>query len=60
MAKRRGAVRGIASVIGELFSFLWARKLFWMAPLVLTLLVFALLIVLGSVAGVGPFVYTFF
>ncbi len=62
MAKsgRVGAIRGRFGVLGELFAFLWARKLFWLIPLVATLLIFAVLIILGSVAGVGPFVYTFF
>ena len=51
------AAKGIVSTMGELFGMLWERKLWWAIPLVMTLLLFAVLIVLGSVAGVGPFIY---
>jgi len=53
-------VRGLASTILELFGFLWARRLWWLAPMVLVLLLFGGLIVLGSAAGIGPFIYTLF
>lgn len=54
------AIRGMADVVGELFRFMWARRLWWLTPLVVVLLLFGVLVVLGSVAGVGPFVYTLF
>jgi hypothetical protein len=53
-------VRGLAATVGELFRFLWGRKLWWLIPMLAVLLVFGVLIVLGSVAGVGPFIYTIF
>jgi hypothetical protein len=53
-------MRGLAGTVGELFRFLWGRKLWWLIPMLAVLLVFGALIVLGSVAGVGPFIYTFF
>ena len=45
---------------GELLSFLWQRKLWWMIPLVTILLFFGMIIVVGSATGVGPFIYTIF
>ena len=45
---------------GELLSFLWTRKLWWMIPLVTILLFFGIIIVVGSATGVGPFIYTIF
>ena len=54
------AVLGIVSTAGELFQFLWQRKLWWLIPMVAILLVFGILIVLGSASGVGPFFYTLF
>ncbi len=54
------ALRGILATLGELFLFLWTRRLWWLVPMVVVLLVFAGLIILGSVAGVGPFIYTLF
>tara|TARA_B100000745_G_scaffold269211_1_gene195593 strand:- start:25 stop:186 length:162 start_codon:yes stop_codon:yes gene_type:complete len=48
------------SIAGELLSFLWQRKLWWMIPMVSVLLLFGLLIVFGSTSGMGPFIYTLF
>ncbi|MCY3780470.1 MAG: DUF5989 family protein [Chloroflexi bacterium] len=47
-------------VLGELLAFLWKRKLYWMLPMVITLLVFALLIVVGGSSPAGVFIYTLF
>ena len=47
-------------VLGELLAFLWRRKLYWMLPMVITLLVFALLIVVGGSSPISPFIYTLF
>ena len=47
-------------VLGELLSFLWKRKLYWMIPMIVTLLVFALLIIVGSAGPGGAFIYTLF
>lgn len=54
------ALRGMITTLGELFRFLWRRRLWWLVPMVVVLLIFAALIVLGSAAGVGPFIYTLF
>ncbi|HET9907363.1 MAG TPA: DUF5989 family protein [Anaerolineales bacterium] len=47
-------------VVGELLSFLWQRKLWWLIPMVVVLLVFGLLLVFASASGIGPFIYTLF
>ena len=50
-----------ASVVTELFSYLWKRKLYWLIPMVVLLVTFGLLLVLGNVAGpIAPFIYTLF
>ena len=49
-----------AGVVGEIIVFLWKRKLWWLIPMVVTLLVFGLLLVFASASGVGPFVYSLF
>ena len=47
-------------VLGELMSFLWKRKLYWLIPMMVTLLLFAVIIILGN-TGVGSvFIYTLF
>lgn len=47
-------------VLGELLAFLWRRKLYWLIPMVVTLLLFAVIIILGSSGPGGVFIYTLF
>lgn len=47
-------------IVGEIFSFLWARRLWWLIPMMVILLAFALLLVFGSTSGIAPFIYTLF
>lgn len=47
-------------VVGEIIQFLWARKLWWLIPMVTVLLLFGLLLVFASSSGVAPFIYTLF
>ena len=47
-------------VVNELLRFLWQRKLWWLIPMVVVLLVFGLLLVFASASGIGPFIYTLF
>jgi hypothetical protein len=53
-------VTGGLGTIGELMRFLWARKLWWMMPFVVTLLLLGVLLIVGEVTGVAPFIYTLF
>lgn len=47
-------------VLGELLAFFWRRKLYWLIPMIVTLLLFAVIIILGN-TGVGSvFIYTLF
>ena len=47
-------------IVQELMVFLWERKLWWMAPMVLTLLLFGMLILFAESSAVAPFIYTLF
>lgn len=47
-------------ILKELVGFFWHRKLWWMIPLIVVLVIFGVLIVVGSTTGIGPFVYTLF
>ncbi len=53
-------LRGIFITIRELFAFLWRGKRWWLIPLIVLLLLAAIFIILGSAAGIGPFIYTLF
>ena len=47
-------------VVNELLGFLWQRKLWWLIPMIVVLLVFGLLLIFASASGIGPFIYTLF
>lgn len=44
----------------ELKEFMRKRKLFWMAPIFVLLLLFGLLLVFTQSSAVAPFIYTLF
>jgi len=48
------------SVVRDLLTLLWERKLWWLIPMVSLLLLFGLLLIFASASGVGPFIYTLF
>jgi hypothetical protein len=48
------------AVANELVFFLWQRKLWWLIPMVIVLLLFGLLIIFASASSIGPFIYTLF
>jgi hypothetical protein len=47
-------------ILGELFRFLWARKLWWLIPMIVALVFFGLIIALGSSGVLSPFIYSLF
>lgn len=47
-------------VLGELLAFFWRRKLYWLIPMIVTLLLFAIIIVIGNSGVGGAFIYTLF
>lgn len=60
MGKAIEAAGRKVGVMQELMVFLWERKLWWMMPMVLTLLLFGLLILFAESSAVAPFIYTLF
>jgi len=55
----KGAVSRLG-VVGEVFRFLWKRRLWWLMPMVLILVLFGLLLVFAQATGIAPFIYTLF
>lgn len=47
-------------VVGELLVFLWRAKMWWLIPMVVALLLFAILIVVANAGPAGPMIYTLF
>ena len=46
------------SIVAELWGFLRVHKKFWLAPVILTLLIFGGLFILVQGSAVAPFIYT--
>lgn len=46
--------------LSDLWSFLKTRKKFWLAPVIMVLLLFGVLLVLTSGSAIAPFIYTLF
>ena len=44
----------------DLFLFLKERKKFWLAPIIIVLLLIGVLIVIGGSSALAPFIYTLF
>lgn len=51
---------GKLSIIKEFWDFLKVRKKWWLAPIVIVLLLLGTLIVLTQSSAVAPFIYTLF
>ena len=47
-------------LITDLWGFMRERKKFWMAPIILVMLLLGALIVLSQGSAVAPFIYTLF
>lgn len=48
------------SILRELMELLWRRKLWWMIPMVLILVLFGVLLVFAQGSVLAPFVYPLF
>jgi hypothetical protein len=47
-------------LIADLWGFMRERKKFWMAPIIVVMLLLGALIVLSQGSAVAPFIYTLF
>ena len=48
------------SLVGELWSFMKERKKWWLAPVVLVMLIVGTLLVFAQGSALAPFIYTIF
>ena len=49
-----------AGIAGEIVSFLWQRKLWWLIPMITMLLLIGLVLVFATSSGALPFLYPLF
>lgn len=47
-------------LLKDLWGFMRARKKYWLAPVILILLLLGTLIVFGQGSAIAPFIYTLF
>ncbi len=47
-------------ILKDLWAFMKERKKFWLAPMIIVLIILGLIIVLGGSSAIAPFVYTLF
>jgi hypothetical protein len=52
--------RNKPSIVAEFWDFLKVRKKFWLAPIILILLMLGALIVFTEGSALAPFIYTLF
>lgn len=48
------------NALKDLWHFLKARKKFWLAPVIIVLLLLGILIVFGGSSAIAPFIYSLF
>jgi len=60
MLRALRAARRRAGIIGELFRFLWERKLWWLIPMVSVLLLLGVILIFAQSSAVAPFIYVVF
>ncbi len=48
------------SILKEFWDFLKVRKRFWLAPIIIILLLLSVLIIFAQSSVVAPFIYTLF
>ena len=58
--KPMGGVATRMGIVGELLSFLWQRKLWWLIPMILVIVLFGVLLIFAQGSAVAPFIYTLF
>lgn len=53
-------IRDAGSALADLWSFLRVRKKWWLAPILIMMILFGMLIVLTHGSAIAPFIYTVF
>ncbi len=58
--RAKSSVATRMGIVGELFVFLWQRKLWWLIPMIVVIVLFGVLLVFAQGSAVAPFIYTLF
>lgn len=49
-----------SSILGELLSFFWSNKWWWLTPVLVGLVMLGVLIIFAQSSAIAPFIYTLF
>jgi hypothetical protein len=61
MSQNKKQVRLVRlGIVKELLQFLWERRLWWLIPMILVLILFIALLVFAEGSALAPFIYTLF
>jgi len=47
-------------ILGELLRFFWKRRMYWLIPMIVVIIIFGGLILLGGTGILSPFIYSVF
>ncbi|MEJ2549999.1 MAG: DUF5989 family protein [Anaerolineales bacterium] len=56
----RSSLLSRMGIIGELLTFLWKRKRWWLIPMVVILILVVVMLVFAQGSAIAPFIYTLF
>jgi hypothetical protein len=54
------AIMPKALIFRDLLAFLWHRKLWWMIPMIVFLVLLGALLIFTQSSAIGPFIYSLF
>jgi hypothetical protein len=60
MKKLINSLASRTGTLGELFSYLWQNRLWWILPAVVVIVFFGILVVFAQASPVSPFIYALF
>lgn len=55
----RGVLTNLG-IVGEVLSFFWHHKFWWLIPMITLLLGFGFILIFANASGIAPFIYTLF
>lgn len=58
--KRTESLMSRLGIVGDLMSFFWNNKWWWLTPMILILLGLGGLVVFAQSSAIAPFIYTLF
>ena len=60
MLKILKKIKSLVALIGEFWTFMRMRKKWWLAPLIVILVLMGMLIILTEGSAIAPFIYALF